>query len=452
MIISLSIIFTSIALLGVPTGVQRLLGKSFSEKLYEQTKVFVKASLILLSVGIFATSLLLLILGEWILAAYDIDMVLIFIAILLVISSVLQHFFRATAISSLKTKIIPITGIVSGIVKIVSAIILVSIGMETLGVVIGFTLFFIISAILLAVNLSMILKSSEIKSEIKIKNAIRITFSSSVVTWIPDLIRRPGFYLGTIIVFGTIGASQAGIYFITFSIANALITIVQILLTYGLPLLSGMNEGRKKLAWRLTKMSLVFGLPITTIVMFFPNNILQVFGKDYLEGSFVLQILLLSILPVIVGRGIMTLVYAYGNYSHVLAIGLAMNLPRIVLYFILVPMYGISGAAFSFTIGSLIGFIVSLVIAKKVGMKISPKDLMILFFIPTILGLVLSYYEMNFVLSIIIILLVSYISYLRIGIISRDDLNDSILILPNKISGPTLKILNKFAKKINPSY
>ena len=34
----------------------------------------------------------------------------------------------------------------------------------------------------------------------------------------------------------------------------------------------------------------------------------------------------------------------------------------------------------------------------------------------------------------------------------RDDLNDSLLILPNKISAPTLKILNKFAKKLNPSY
>jgi len=317
---------------------------------------------------------------------------------------------------------------------------------------IGFALFFIFSSILLTINLIMILKSSEIKSEIKIKTAIRNTFSASVVTWIPDLISRPGFYLGTIIVFGTIGASQAGVYFISFSVAHALMIIVPILLTYGLPLLSGMKDGRKKLVWRLTKMSLVFGLPIVSIFMFFPNNILQVFGNEYLDGSFVLGILLVSILPVVVGRGIMILVYAYGNYSHVLAIGLAMNLPRIVLYFILVPMYGISGAAFSFTIGSLIGFVVSLIIAKKVGLKTYPKDLLVLFIIPTVLGFILSYYEMNFVLSIIVILLVSYISYLRIGIITRDDLNDSILILPNKISTPTLKILNKFAKKLNSSY
>ena len=406
----------------------------------------------LLSIGIVASSVFLLILGEWILTSYDIDIVLVFFAILLVVSTCFTNFFRAATISSLKTKIIPIVGIISGLVKIALAIILVSIGMDVLGIIIGFTLFFILSSILLAINLRIILKSSGIKSEIKFKKAIRNTLSASVVTWIPDLVRRPGFYLGSIIVFGTIGASQAGIYFITFAVANALITAVPILLTYGLPLLSGMKDGRKKLAWRLTKMSLAFGLPIVSIIMFFPNNILQVFGNDYLEGSFALEILLLSILPVVVGRGVLTLAYAYGNYSHVLAIGLAMNIPRIVLYFILVPTYGISGAAFSFTIGSLIGFAVSFIIAKKIGLKIPVKDLIILFAIPSVLGFILSYFEIDFVLSIIVILLVSYISYLRTGIITRDDLNDSVTILPEKISTPTLKILNKLAKKLNSSY
>ncbi len=377
---------------------------------------------------------------------------LVFIAILLVVSTCFHGFFRAVTISSLKTKIIPVIGIISGIIKIALAIILISIGMDVLGVMIAFTSFVILSSILLGINLTMILKSSQIKSEIKIKNTIRTIFSASVVTWIPDLINKVGYFLGAIIVFGTIGASQAGVYFITFAVVTVLLTIVPILLTYGLPLLSGMEDGRKKLVWRLTKMSLVFGLPIVSIFMFFPKNILQVFGNDYLEGSFALEVLLLSVLPVVVGRGIMNLVYAYGNYSHVLAIGLAMNLPRIVLYFILVPIYGISGAAFSFTIGSLIGFTVSLIIAKKVRLKVYPKDLMILFTIPTVLGLILSYYEMNFVFSIIVILFVSYISYLRIGIITRDDLNDSITILPKKISVPTLKVLNKFAKKLNPSY
>ena len=180
--------------------------------------------------------------------------------------------------------------------------------------------------------------------------------------------------------------------------------------------------------------------------MFYADDVLQVFGKSYTDGSFALQILMFSMLPLIVGGGVRSLVYAYGNFRQVLSIGLGLNLPRIILYFVLVPIYGISGAALSFTIGSVVGLIVSLIIARKVGLEIYAKDLMIIFAIPTVLGFVLNYYEIHFILSVIIILFVSYLAYLRIGIITKDDLNDSLTILPQKISVPTLKILNKFVK------
>jgi len=180
--------------------------------------------------------------------------------------------------------------------------------------------------------------------------------------------------------------------------------------------------------------------------MFFAGDILQLFGKSYTEGSLALQILMLSMLPLIVGGGVRTLVYAYGNFRQVLFIGLGLNLPRIILYFILVPIYGVSGAALSFTIGSIVGFIVSLIFARKVGLEIYAKDLMIIFAIPTGLSFVLSNLEIHFILSIIIILSVSYLAYLRIGILTKEDLNDSLTILPQKISVPTLKVLNKLVK------
>jgi len=172
-----------------------------------------------------------------------------------------------------------------------------------------------------------------------------------------------------------------------------------------------------------------------------------VFGKAYSDdGSFALEILMFSMLPIVLSLGVRTLVYAYGNYRQVLAIGLGLNLPRIVLYFTLIPVYGTTGAALSFTVGSVIGLVVSLFIAKKVGLKIFGKDLGIIFAIPTGLGFVLSHYEINFGISIVTILFVSYIAYLRIGIIKNEDLDDVITVLPKKISVPILKILKKFVK------
>jgi len=434
-------------LVGVPNGVQRFLGKSFADNCLEDAKVFVKASILLVSIGIVGSSVLLLFFGDWILSNYDIDLFLIIFAVLLVVTTCLTSLFRGVIISSLKTRILPVTSIISGVVKIGLGIILISIGTDVLGVMIGFTSFTVLSSILLGINVIMIFRESEKKSEIKLKDSIKNTFSASVVNWIPELIRRPGIHLGTIVMFGFQGASLAGIYFIAFSVFNAILVITSVLLIIGFPIISGMQSGRKKLVWRLTKISLVFGLPISSIIMFFANDILQVFGKAYSdEGSFALEIMLFSMLPIVLSLGVRTLVYAYGNYRQVLAIGLGQNLPRIILYFILIPMYGASGAALSFTAGSVIGLVVSLFIAKKVGLKIFGKDLGIIFAIPTGLAFVLSHYEVNFGISIVTILFVSYIAYLRIGIIKSEDLNDAITILPKKISGPTLKILKKFVK------
>ena len=78
-----------------------------------------------------------------------------------------------------------------------------------------------------------------------------------------------------------------------------------------------------------------------------------------------------------------------------MALGLASNIPRVVLYFLLVPAYGVEGAAISYTIGAVIGLISSLFIAKKIGMQIFWKDLAIILFIPTTLSYFLSYFSTN---------------------------------------------------------
>ena len=65
------------------------------------------------------------------------------------------------------------------------------------------------------------LAASEKKSGLKLKYVIKNTFSASVVSWIPDMVRKFGINLGTIIVFGFQGASNAGVYFIGFSVFNA---------------------------------------------------------------------------------------------------------------------------------------------------------------------------------------------------------------------------------------
>ncbi len=451
-VVSLATIFITIATLGVPTGVQRFLGKSFSEQKLENSKVLVKASLLLISIGIIACSILILILRDWIHDAFAIDFSLVIVAILLIASSSVTTLFRSIIISSLKTRMLPVIAIVSGSTKMGLGIVLVLIGIGALGVTIGFTFFSILSSILLAINLVVIFKSKSIKSESGLRNSCRNILIASAANWIPAMISTIGSQLGTIVVFGTRGANPAGVYFIAFSIFAALLAITSVLISIAYPALSAMGDGRKRFAWRITKMSLIIALPLSSSFIFYSKEIMQLFGHGYTDGSFVLEILLLSTLPATVGSGINSLIYSRGNYRQVLVIGMASSIPRTVLYFILVPIFGSTGAAISFTTGSVIGFVLSIIAAKVIGFQISWKELGVILTIPTLLGFILNYFGINYIVGILVTIFLSCILFLILRVITRSDMNDSLGILPPKIANPTLKLLNAIAKKLNSSY
>jgi O-antigen/teichoic acid export membrane protein len=149
-------------------------------------------------------------------------------------------------------------------------------------------------------------------------------------------------------------------------------------------------------------------------------------------------------LPMAILGGVNALVYSYGNYRQVLLIGLAMSIPRTILYFILVPTYGGTGAAISYTIGSLIGCVISIIISKKIGMLIFWKDLAAIFIIPTTIAFVLNYLELNYIIGILTTIVISYVILLKIHIITRSDILDSLDILPERVSNQFSKLINKF--------
>ena len=236
--------------------------------------------------------------------------------------------------------------ILSAIAKIVLGVILILIGVGALGIAISFTFYPILSSILLTISIVMIFKSlPNDKAEVNFGESFKNILVSGGASWIPYVIHTAASYLGPLLVFGSIGASQAGVYFIAYSLFTAIAAFMSVLFTIAYPVLSAMQEGRKKFAWRVTKMSLIMSLPLSYSVIFYSKQIMQLFGQDYAVGASSLQILLLSMLPIVVMTGINTLVNAYGNYRQVLAIGVATNIPTAILYLIFIPIYDSSVGA-----------------------------------------------------------------------------------------------------------
>jgi O-antigen/teichoic acid export membrane protein len=121
-----------------------------------------------------------------------------------------------------------------------------------------------------------------------------------------------------------------------------------------------------------------------------------------------------------------------------------MSIPRTILYFILVPTYGGTGAAISYTIGSVIGSLISIMISIRIGMMIFWKDLAAIFIIPTTIAFVLNYLEVNYIIGILTTIVISYVLLLKIHIIAISDILDSLDILPERVSNQLIKLINKF--------
>ena len=110
------------------------------------------------------------------------------------------------------------------------------------------------------------------------------------------------------------------------------------------------------------------------------------------------------------------------------------------------------GAAISYTIGSLIGFLVSIKIAKEIGMRIFWKDLAVILVIPSGLGFLFSSIEIHPLITIFSTIIISYLVFLKLGVLTKSDIQECSTVLPPKISKPLVNLVNNLGKKLNRNY
>jgi O-antigen/teichoic acid export membrane protein len=449
LLLALSEIFGNIAVIGLPDGMQRFLGKSFLQNNLSDARVYVKLSLTFLLIGILSSLVLIFFLKGWLHNVFGIGTDLLIVVGLLITSYAIFTVLYYIIIATLKTKKLPIIITISSTAKVIMAITLVGLGAGVTGLALGYTFFGqILSSVLLAIVILQVFKPSTklAKSELKFGNASKDLLKASVASWIPILITTLGIDLGTLVLYGIHGPYQSGIYFLTLAILNALNAITYAIFTISLPALSSMKSGRKKFSWDMIRLSSILLLPLTISLFFYPDEIMRFFGNIYVEGSLSLQILLMSTFPIIVSSGIDALVFAYGRYRQAMVINLGINIPRTILYFSLVPILGMTGAAIAFTLGSLIGLVVSLKVAKSITLKIYWKSLALILFTPTLIGLAFSTLNINYIIGIISTIIISYLVLMKLNIILKADILFLIGLLPEKISKKLMIILGKLDK------
>lgn len=451
-VISLANILGAVAMLGVPQGVSRFLAKSYQEKDLGEARVFVRSSLLTVCIGISASFVILLIVKDWIYVTLDPN--LIIFTMILIGSTSIAILNRSIVIATLKTKILPIVMVISSLSRVVIVVLLVIMNAGALGVVTGYASFEILASILLAIAIYGIYSGGEKSKDVTtLKRSISSLFSASIPTWIPKIITSlGGSNLGTIVVFGFNGASQAASYFLANAIFSAISTVAAPLYTVAYPALSAMTDGRKRLTWRIIKLSVIFSLPLSASVFFYSNDIVNLLGEHYSDSSILLKIFMLSILPISVYTVVSQLAYAYGNYKQVLFLGLASSIPRTLLYFLLVPAFGGLGAVASFLAGSVIACVLSIMIARKIGLVIYWKSLASIVIIGFLLSLIFSYFQINYIIGIISTVGISFIIFLKLKILTKSDVEDTLNVLPGRVAKPMSLIFTKVGTLLNRDY
>lgn len=449
-IISIGVILTVLASVGVPIGSQRFLGRFFQEQKIEDVKMFVVVSIIIVVIGILACSTFILATRAWLLHLYDLELILILIV--LTSSSTVSLLFRNIIISSLETKKLLTASIVSSTVKLVLAVILVSAGTNETGVLIGFSVAPVLSAILFAFSIKSFFKEVTKKASLKFYHCFRLLLGSSVVSWIPSLTDSVGTQMGTIILLGIQGSAHAGVYYVAFQITMGMLTVIWAIYSVLFPALSAMDEGRRQFFSRSIKIGLIIILPFSSPLVFNSFEVMELFGSNYVEGSSALQILLLSLFPTTVTVAISFLMYSYGRYKEVLMIGLALSIPRIFLYFIFITWLGSIGTALSYTTGSIVGFILSLFIAKRITLTMFWKDLTLIFLTSMASAFLLSNLRLHFVLYIFLSIICTYMLLLKFMILNRNDVRDCLSLLPPNIANPIINTVNKVGSRLSKNY
>jgi O-antigen/teichoic acid export membrane protein len=451
-VISISIIFATIATIGVPIGIARFFAKSFYEKKLNEAKIYVKKSLMLISFGIISSFAVLFIINEWIYVT--LDQTLIIFSMLLIGSSAISKLLNSLVIASLKTKIIPQIMVVASSVRITLVVLLVLMQTGSIGVLAGYASFEILTSILLGFAVIKLLREKDSSSTIADgDNSFKSILSASLPSWIPKLITvLSGANLGTIIVFGSNGSAEAASYFLSYTISLAVFSIVLPLFTVAYPALAAMSDGRKRFTWRIIKISMIISIPLSSSIFFYSDDVIGLLGNHYADASLLLRLFLITIFPNSISLMIGQLVYAYGNYRQVLYIGLSSSIPTSLLYLILVPILGSTGAVIGYLLGSIGGLVMSTIISKKIGMQMHWKVLCFISIISVVLAFIYSYLQLNFVIGIMITLLTSCILFLKFRIISKSDVDDTLNVLPGELGRPITRVVHKVGKILNRNY
>ncbi|MDH7556182.1 MAG: oligosaccharide flippase family protein [Candidatus Methanosuratincola sp.] len=406
-------VVSSVFGLGISSGLTRMVGRALGRGERDKVSVHLFSSLFLsILLSAVAAVLVYLLGGMFSIPDFEVP----YVTVLILLSSslpVLQAYYNAR----LRTSVIALSAVSASVLRLAIGLLLLYLGWSFTGVMAAYLISYAVQNIgmylALRGEVSLSAPSSQSAAE-----AVR----TGLPSWIPSLVATAGSWFGVLGIYGLSGNLEAGTYYVAFVIASIVFSLPQSLLGLMFPVLSGMEDGRKRATNRAILLTSAIVAPLAAAVIAYPSIPLSLLGTEYVASSVALQILLLAAFVSPIPSGFNSLIYAYGRYRDVTILGFAYNLPRILLYPFMVSAWGENGAAISYVLGFFVATAAVYFMAKPIGYSVGWKSALLVSSIPIAAAVPVGLLQFPWFIGGPLVLAISAISYARLGIVKKSDL------------------------------
>lgn len=417
-----AIVWSSVDL-GLAYGLRRFLGEAHVKGAKSEFRSYLYTAVALLALtGIIAIASVFAIRNVAYLVEFP-NTILAIVAITVLFANMASP-FQSALISTMRTDRYAIAEIASGAAKVIVGTLLVLIGLESMGVLMGLTSMYAISLLLNAVFTQFSLKEgdSKVSQGLDRSKGVAELLRAGMPNYIPSMIQTWGTRIGVLLVFGTVGAIQTGYYYIALQFFAVIILIPNTISSLLFPYISGYKDRDAETMKQGIKFAQILSAPFLFALLVYPYLPLVIMGVDYVAGSIMLQFLLLGVPLIAITGGVNSLAYARGRYRIVLLIGLITNVPRLILYFVLTPTLAGEGAALAHLAGSILGLFAAAGAANKMKFSAGWIQSVLALLPPLVISIPILLLDIHWLLGIPLVLGMSAIVYMRSGFLSRREL------------------------------
>ena len=328
--------------------------------------------------------------------------------------------------SFLKTEIPALAQVISSVLKPLVCILLLFLGFGFDGTMFAIIITTVTSDTILATFSSSLIRAKE-SQEWGLRPFLVELLKAGFPSWIPSTLTVLAESIGIFLIYGIVSQSQTGLYMIAFAISTLILSLPASINGMMFPLLSSMTQSREEAISRAMKLASILTAPSAITFALYSSVILSLFGPAYGLASPILRVLVLAALFTPIVSAYVSYAYALGIYSHVLLIGVVVNLGRYLLYVPLVLMFDAYGAAVAYAFGAVIGTLVMLTLYRKTEYKANWEQYALIVVVPIPLALISFYLNLHWILGAFLIEMGSFALYGRLGILTKVDVRDVLL-------------------------